>query len=66
MAYAPDPAELGRRIADDVHQILDGAKSGDIPIYQPARFEFLINLRAAKALGITIPPQLLATVDEVI
>jgi putative tryptophan/tyrosine transport system substrate-binding protein len=66
MAYAPDPAELGRRIADDVHQILDGAKSGDIPIYQPARFEFLINLRAAKALGITIPPQLLATADEVI
>jgi putative ABC transport system substrate-binding protein len=66
MAYASDNRELWRRIADDVHEILGGAKPGDIPIYQPTKFEFLINLKAAKALGLTIPPTLLATADEVI
>jgi putative ABC transport system substrate-binding protein len=66
MAYATDPVELFRRMANDVHQILDGAKPGDIPIYQPTKYEFLINLKAAKALGFTIPPLLLATADEVI
>jgi putative ABC transport system substrate-binding protein len=66
MAYAPDPVELGRRLANDVHQILDGAKPGDIPIYQPTKFEFLINLKTAKALSLNIPPRLLATADEVI
>jgi putative tryptophan/tyrosine transport system substrate-binding protein len=66
MAYADDPVELGRRMADDVHQILNGAKPGDIPIYQPTKFEFVINLKAAKALGLTFPPALLATADEVI
>jgi putative tryptophan/tyrosine transport system substrate-binding protein len=66
MAYAPDPVELGRRLANDVHQILDGAKPGDIPIYQPTKFEFLINLKTAKALSLNIPPRLLATADEVV
>ena len=66
MAYADDPVELGRRMADDVHQILNGAKPSDIPIYQPTKFEFLINLKAAKALGLTIPLTLLATADDVI
>jgi putative ABC transport system substrate-binding protein len=66
MAYATDLVELFRRMANDVHQILDGAKPGDIPIYQPTKYEFLINLKAAKALGLTIPPLLLATADEVI
>ena len=66
MAYAPNPAELGRRLADDVHEILNGAKPGDIPIYQPSKFEFLINLKTAKELGLTLPPALLATADEVI
>jgi putative ABC transport system substrate-binding protein len=66
MAYAVDLGELGRRMADDVHQILNGAKPGDIPIYQPTKFELVINLKAAKTLGLTIPPALLARADEVI
>ena len=66
MAYATDLVELFRRMADDVHQILDGAKPGDIPIYQPTKYEFLINLKAARALGLTIPSSLLAVADEVI
>jgi putative ABC transport system substrate-binding protein len=66
MAYASDLGELGRRMADDVHEILNGAKPGDIPIYQPTKFEFVINLKAAKALDLTLPPTLLAAADEVI
>jgi putative ABC transport system substrate-binding protein len=66
MAYAADFVELWRRMADDVHEILNGAKPGDIPIYQPTKFEFLINLKAAKALGLTFPPALLGRADEVI
>ena len=66
MAYAVDLAELLRRMADDVHQILKGAKPGDIPIYQPIKLELLINLKTAKALGLTLPPALLAIAVEVI
>jgi putative ABC transport system substrate-binding protein len=66
MAYGTDLAELWRRIADDLHQVLNGAKPGDIPIYKPTKFELLINLKAAKALGLTIPPALIAGADEVI
>ena len=66
MAYAVDLPELLRRMADDVHQILKGAKPGDIPIYQPTKFELLINLRTAKALALTLPPALLARADKVI
>jgi putative ABC transport system substrate-binding protein len=66
MAYESDLRELGRRMADDVHKIFNGAKPGDIPIYQPTKFELVINLKAAKALGLTIPPALLASADEVI
>ena len=66
MGYAVDLAELLRRMADDVHQILKGAKAGDIPIYQPTKFELLINLKTAKALGLTFPSTLLARADEVI
>jgi ABC-type uncharacterized transport system substrate-binding protein len=66
MGYAVDLAELLRRMADDVHQILKGGKPGDIPIYQPTKFELLINLKTAKALGLTLPSTLLASAAEVI
>jgi putative ABC transport system substrate-binding protein len=66
MAYESDVGELWRRMADDVHEILNGAKPGDIPIYQPTKFHLAINLKAAKTLGLTIPPALLALADEVI
>ncbi len=66
MAYTVDLAELLRRMANDVHQILTGAKPGDIPIYQPTKFELLINLTTATALGLTLPHSLLSRADEVI
>jgi putative ABC transport system substrate-binding protein len=66
MGYAVDLAELLRRMADDVHQILKGANPGDIPIYQPTKFQLLINLKTVKALGLNVPPTLLARADEVI
>jgi putative ABC transport system substrate-binding protein len=66
MAYTVDLAELLRRMADDVHQILKGAKPGDIPIYQPTKFELLINLKTARALALTLSPSLLARADQVI
>src|SRR4051812_7252219 len=66
MAYTVDLAELLRRMADDVHKTLHGAKPGDIPIYQPTKFELLINLKTAKALGVTLPAALLAGAAELI
>ena len=66
MGYALDLPELFRRMADDVHKILKGAKPGDIPIYQATKFELLINLKTAKAFALTLPPTLLARADEVI
>ena len=66
MAYADDLGELGRRVADDVHEILGGANPGDVPIYLPTRYDLVINLKAAKAIARTIPPELLGTADEVI
>jgi putative ABC transport system substrate-binding protein len=66
MAYASDDRELWWRMAEDVHKILNGAKPGDLPIFQPSKFEFLINLKAANTLGLEIPPSLLARADEVI
>jgi len=66
MGYAVDLAELLRRMADDVHQILKGANPGDIPIYQPTKFELMINLKTLRALGLTLPPALLARADQVV
>ena len=66
MAYEADLDDVRRRMADDVHQMLNGAKPGDIPIYQATKFALVINLKAAQAIGLTLPPSLLARADEVI
>jgi len=66
MAYTVDLAELLRRMARDVQQILNGTKPGEIPIYQPTKFALLINQKTAKALGLTLPPALLSRADEMI
>jgi len=66
MAYGPSFEELYRRAASHVYKILQGAKIADLPIEQPVKFEFVLNMRTAKALDLTIPPSLLALADEVI
>jgi putative ABC transport system substrate-binding protein len=66
LGYGASTADLFRRAAIFVRKILAGAKPGDIPIEQPTKFRMIVNLKTAKAIGVEIPPLLLAGADEVI
>ena len=66
MSHSPDPLELIRRSAIYIDKILKGSKPADLPVEQASQYQLVINLKTAKALGLTVPPALLARADEVI
>jgi putative tryptophan/tyrosine transport system substrate-binding protein len=66
ISYGVNLRDLDRRAATYVEKILKGAKAADLPVEQPPKFEFIVNLKAAKQIGLTIPPNVLARADKVI
>jgi putative tryptophan/tyrosine transport system substrate-binding protein len=66
MSYSDNPLDRLRRVAEYIDRILKGTKPADLPVQRPAKFEFIINLNAAKQINLTIPPNVLARADRVI
>jgi putative ABC transport system substrate-binding protein len=66
MSYGPNQPEYFKRLAVYIDKVLKGAKPGDLPVEQPTKFDFVINLKTAKAMGLALPPSLVARADQVI
>jgi putative ABC transport system substrate-binding protein len=66
LSYGPDPVDNFRRAASYVDRILHGEKPGDLPVQFPVKYEMVVNLKAAKALGLAVPPSIMLRADEVI